>query len=76
VSAKFHLWMMVVWAVLLIPTLLWWRESVLWVAVMSWYANLVGHWGSYQAARAEQKIEEQVEATKEACADKERPCDR
>lgn len=32
-----------VWAVLLIPTLLWWRDSVLWVAAMSLYANIGVH---------------------------------
>lgn len=42
------------WASALIPTLLWWRESILWVAFMSLYANIVGHWGAYQAARAEE----------------------
>lgn len=44
---------MAVWAVLAIPTVLVWRESVLWVAVMSLYANFVGHWSAYDAARAE-----------------------
>lgn len=42
------------WAVLVVPTLLWWRESILWVAFMSLYANIAGHWASYQAARAEE----------------------
>lgn len=32
-----------VWALLLIPTLLLWKNSVLWVAAMSLYANFVGH---------------------------------
>lgn len=50
---RFHLVMMLVWAVLAIPTVLVWKESVLWVAVMSLYANFVGHWSAYDAARAE-----------------------
>lgn len=50
----FHLGMMIVWAVLLVPTLLWWTESVLWVAIMSLYANFVGHFSAYQAARSEE----------------------
>lgn len=53
-----HLTLSVVWGVLLVPTLLWWRDSVLWVAVMSLYANLVGHWSAYQAARAEEKVDD------------------
>lgn len=52
-SAKFHLVMVIIWAVLLVPTMIWWRDSVFWVAVMSLYANLIGHWSAYQAARAE-----------------------
>ncbi|MEV0151547.1 MULTISPECIES: hypothetical protein [unclassified Nonomuraea] len=50
----FHLVMTAVWATLLIPTMIWWRDSVLWVAVMSIWANVVGHWSAYQAARAEE----------------------
>lgn len=42
-----------VWALLAIPTLLWWRESILWVAFMSLYANVASHWAAYQASRAE-----------------------
>lgn len=53
-GARFHAVMTCVWLSLLVPTLLWWRESVLWVAVMSLYANVVGHWAAYQAARAEE----------------------
>ena len=52
-----HLVAMAAWALLLIPTLLWWRESVLWVATMSLYANFVGHFSSWQAARSEQASE-------------------
>ena len=52
---QFHLAMMVAWAIALIPTLLWWKESLLWVATMSLYANFVGHFAAYDAARAEEK---------------------
>lgn len=51
---RFHLIMMVAWALLLIPTLLWWKESILWVAAMSLYANFVGHFSAWDAARAEE----------------------
>lgn len=53
---RFHLIMVFVWAALAIPTVLWWKDSVFWVALMSLYANLVGHWSSYQAAHAESKV--------------------
>jgi hypothetical protein len=50
----FHLFMMAVWASLAIPTLIWWKESILWVAFMSLYANIASHWGAYQGSRAEE----------------------
>jgi hypothetical protein len=40
---------------LAIPNYLWWSDLVTWVAWMSLYANVVGHWSAYQAARAEEK---------------------
>ncbi len=54
-ATTLHLVLTVVWSTLLIPTLLWWKDSVFWIAVMSLYANVVGHWGAYQAACAEDK---------------------
>ena len=50
---RFHIFMTVLWTLMAIPTLLWWPESILWVAFMSLYANIVGHFSAYQAARAE-----------------------
>jgi hypothetical protein len=47
-----------VWALLLIPTLVLWKQSVLWVAAMSLYANLVGHLSAAKASRAEQEAED------------------
>jgi hypothetical protein len=51
---QIHLTLTFVWSTMLIPTLIWWKESILWVAFMSLYANVVGHWSAYQAARAEE----------------------
>jgi hypothetical protein len=52
-SPRLHLVMSYVWALLVIPTLLFWKSSILWVAAMSLYANFIGPWSAYQAARAE-----------------------
>jgi hypothetical protein len=49
---------MVVWALLAIPTLLLWSESILWIAFMSLYANFVGHFSAWDAARAEEDNEQ------------------
>lgn len=47
-----------IWALLLIPTLIWWPDSVLWVATMSLYANVAAHWSARQAAIAEEEAED------------------
>lgn len=51
---RVHLVMVFVWAALAFPTVVFWRESIMWVAFMSLYANGVGHWSAYQGARAEE----------------------
>ena len=50
---RFHGTMTVVWTALVIPTVLWWHDSIAWVALMSAYANMVGHFSAYQGSRAE-----------------------
>jgi hypothetical protein len=58
-AAVLHYALAATWALLLIPTLLFWKNSVLWVAAMSLYANLVGHLSAAKASRAEQEAEKQ-----------------
>jgi hypothetical protein len=41
------------WAILLLPSLLWWKDSILWVILISIWANIVGHFSAYGASRAE-----------------------
>lgn len=50
-----HLGLAVLWVLTLVPTLLWWRDSVLWVAAMSIYAIVVAHLSAFQAAGAERE---------------------
>jgi hypothetical protein len=45
------------WTLLIAPTLLWWRDSVLWVALMSLWANIASHAAAALAARAEEGAE-------------------
>lgn len=49
-----HLAASVLWAVAVVPTLLWWRDSVLWVLMVSLWANVVSHASAYEAARAKE----------------------
>lgn len=48
-----HLVLAGVWALLLIPTVIWWKNSILWVAGCSLYANVIAHLAAYAGARAE-----------------------
>lgn len=64
--ARVHLILASVWALLVIPTLVWWRESIFWVAFMSLYANFVGHFSAWQAAKAEEMAEDGGADGKEA----------
>lgn len=50
---KVHATLTLSWLLLGIPTMLWWKESIAWVAWMSLYANVASHWSAYQGARAE-----------------------
>lgn len=58
--ADLHFILMVFWGLSIIPTLIWWRESVLWVAFMSLWANIVSHATGYSAAKGQQLVEENI----------------
>ena len=58
-----HLVAAVMWVGLAIPSLIWWKDSVLWVILISIYANIVGHLSGYSAARADQAAEESEDST-------------
>lgn len=45
-----HLVAAVMWVGLAIPSLIWWKDSVLWVILISIYANIVGHLSGYSSA--------------------------
>lgn len=66
----FHGWSTVVWAILIPLTVVTGlKESITWIAMMSVWANFVGHFSSWQATRVEVKqdddIKEQAEELKE-----------
>jgi hypothetical protein len=46
------------WLALAAPAVLWWRESVPFLVFVSVYANVTGHWASWQASRVEVKQDE------------------
>lgn len=56
-GSKVQLILTLVWAVLFIPALLWWKESVPFLVFVSVYANFVGHWAAWEAAQAKEEAE-------------------
>jgi hypothetical protein len=55
---RFHFSMLIVWVLLVIPTGLIWRDSILWIGFMSIYAIIVSHFTGWDAARAEEAVKE------------------
>ena len=55
----FHLVMIFVWLGLAIPGLILWKEALIFVIILSLYANIAAEFSAYQAARAELKQDEQ-----------------
>lgn len=53
-----HLVLMFVWIILLIPTVIFWSQSILWVAFMSVYAIVTQHATGYSASRGARKVKE------------------
>lgn len=50
---RYHLFATVVWVVLVVPAMLWWRDSVVFVVIMSLYANIAASAAAYQGTRVE-----------------------
>ena len=40
------------WVVLAVPTVLFWKEAILWIAIMSLYANAEASFSAHQAAQS------------------------
>ncbi len=66
VLRHFHAAAVTAWVVLIVPTLIWWKDSVLWVALMSIWANIAAHWSAWQAARTESKQDDSDEGGSDA----------
>jgi hypothetical protein len=50
---RFHAAATIAWLLLTIPSVLWWKHSLLWVIILSVWANVASHFSGWQAARAE-----------------------
>lgn len=56
-TTRFHATMTVIWLLLIVPTVLWWQNSITWVIVMSLWANIAAHAAAFQASRSEKATE-------------------
>lgn len=52
-----HMLMAGIWAAITVPAAIWWPESVLWVIVVSHYANFVGEISAHHAQKANKNSE-------------------
>lgn len=50
---RFNIVCTFIWILLGYPSLTWWKNSILWVILISLWANIVGHFSAYIAGRAE-----------------------
>jgi hypothetical protein len=71
-AAKVHVTLAAFWLAMMIPTLILWKDSVLWVSLMSCYALVGAHVASLQAAAGagvDQATHDKLNAIADALAD-------
>ena len=56
-NVKVHFWLTILWVIMVPIGVFWLKNSIPFLVLVSIYANLVGHWSSFQAARAECKVD-------------------
>jgi hypothetical protein len=73
----FHGWMTLMWGLLIPVTVLTdLKTSIFWIALMSVWANFVGHFSSWQAARVEVTQDEALSENTQAIAEQRSPSAR
>jgi hypothetical protein len=53
-----HGWLAVIWGVLAVPSMIWWKDSIPYLVGLSVYAVVAGHLSSWQSARTEVRQEQ------------------
>lgn len=61
-QARLHKALTLLWVVLVVPTLLFWRESIPWLSFMSIYAIIASHWACWEASTAKEAVDAEVTA--------------
>jgi hypothetical protein len=57
VMRKFNFWSMMLFVVLIPPSIIWWSASVPYIVFLSVWANIAGHLSAWQASRVEERQE-------------------
>lgn len=60
-DSKLHVGLSLFWAVMIVPTLLWWANSVAVVLIYSVYALVAAHFAAYEGAKNDDKIDKILE---------------
>lgn len=68
-GSRLHFILTCVWIGLLVPTVLLWRGSLLWLALISIYANIATHWGAYASGKAKEAAEGKRDGKEEEATD-------
>lgn len=57
----YHRVLAVFWLVMLVPTILWWNQLVVWVAIMSIYANFEASMAAHAADQTDSGVAEKLD---------------
>lgn len=68
-GSRFQFILTTIWAVLFVPALLLWKESVPFLVFVSVYANFVGHLSAWEAAKAAEASAQSFQDAKDAADD-------
>lgn len=66
VRAYYHRLLAVFWVVMLVPTILWWKDAVVWVAIMSIYANFEASMAAHAADKTDHGVADKLDEILEA----------
>ena len=62
-----NLLLCLLWIILIVPTVLFWTDSVPWIVFMSLWANIASHFAGWTAGRTEVKQEQQMNGVVSEC---------
>jgi hypothetical protein len=54
---RVHAVLTIMWLLLAVPSMIWWRDSIAYLVFLSVYAVVASHWAAWQATRAEEKAD-------------------